>query len=96
MSDSILRATSFDMAAEYGAGDVNRHSVEVRCFPTSDADFRDHIEGLLATWDGEDLTPDALVDRLVTTYPKIRVEPQSSLGALGPGDVLYLYRDGHA
>ncbi len=69
-------------------------AVEIRCFPSSDARFRDDIEGMLRAWGREGITPDTLTARAVELYPRVAVVSQSDLGRLGSRPVLYVYRDG--
>jgi hypothetical protein len=80
--------------SEAGHLDDGGFAVEIRCFPSADARFRDDIEGLLRAWGRDEITPDALTARAVERYPEVAVVTQSDLGRLGSRPVLYVYRDG--
>lgn len=73
--------------------------ISTQCFPPDDPGFAILVERAIqdpGVRNGEGVDPRRLEDWLRRTFPRVRVQPRSSLADLGGwGTTWYVYRDGH-
>ena len=76
-----------------------RDLVSTRCFPPDDVGFASLVERALrdpVRWNCEGVDPERLETRLRRVFPRVRVQPRSSLADFGGwATTWYVYRDGH-
>jgi hypothetical protein len=76
--------------------------VAVRCFPSSDAQFRDYVQALVAESFQLVRNSEALLaevrSKLAARYPLATIYPRDELAELGPQEsqTWYAFRDGRA
>lgn len=71
--------------------------LDLRCFPSDDADFAVRVDALVCAAAAPHPTPSELEAALRLSYPAARVRVRDELAELAPGEVTwYIYRDGRA
>jgi hypothetical protein len=97
-------ASSQDSGSEAGGAppDDRGGRVAVRCFPSSDDQFREYVEAVLAETLKLAASSERVLaevrGRLVARYPLVTIYPRDELAELGPqqSPTWYVFRDGRA